>query len=245
MLTLFEPWSTHWTVMKVTPLDKCVSVKSLHLYYKRTIDPHASSAAHTTLLWRYGKVSLFFFSVSPPSHGAEARPQAVQCLINSRRRDRGRRGKKKKSSKNMTAAFVPRQNPALDPIVASLLIVDLTFCWDILLKDGAPGQKRISLQGNSEPSTGDVAATAATVRSVAQERKKKRKKKESGLRRINTDWLQLSFVGFFSFCSMWTLLLLFFNDEHPFIEQANISLSLSDSKCLPDRAIVHLDPLNT
>lgn len=44
-----------------------------------------------------------------------------------------------------------------------LLIVDLTFCWDILLKDVAQ-TKRISLQGDSEPSAGDAAAAAAVVK---------------------------------------------------------------------------------
>lgn len=59
------------------------------------------------------------------------------------------------------------------------------------------GTKRISLQGNSEPLAGDDAATAAaaTVRSGAFE--KKRKRKRENIKRVNADFWQFSFVGFF------------------------------------------------
>lgn len=64
---------------------------------------------------------------------AEAWPQAVQCLINSHRLDVGRR----QNLQRIWLLLCETSNPAPDPIVQSLLIVDLTFCWDILLKDTA------------------------------------------------------------------------------------------------------------
>lgn len=85
---MFESCSTTETLLHF---------ECLHLNNKKmTTEPPARSAAATTLFSWYSRVSLgdyrggFVFS-SPPSRQAEARPQAVQCLINSRRLDRGRR----------------------------------------------------------------------------------------------------------------------------------------------------------
>lgn len=139
--------------------------------------------------------SSLFLSVPPPSRGAEARPQAVQCLINSRRLDRGRR----KNLQRIWRPLCATSNPALDPIVASLLIVDLTFCWDILLKDGAPGQKgfpsRETLSRRREMLPPPPPLSDLLLLKKKRERKKKHKKSQA-----LEGSTQFFFVGFFCSC---------------------------------------------
>lgn len=87
-----------------------------------------SNSCNILSRWRDDKTKSLSFSL-----WAEAWPQAVQCLINFHRLDGGRR----QNLQRIWPLLCETSNPAPDPIVQSLLIVDLTFCWDILLKDTA------------------------------------------------------------------------------------------------------------